>query len=162
MSDEKKEPAAEVAKKSGGGGPSVLGLVLTALLAGGASFGGAKFGAGTAHAAPATTIIVHETAKPPGPTMALEPFIVTFQDEEKKNHAMKVTIALELGHAAKEEEFKAFIPRVRDATLTYLRGLKAEEAQGKNLDKLRSELKEKLEKLGAEVELVLITDFVVQ
>ena len=49
-----------------------------------------------------------------------------------------------------------------DATLTSLRGLKPEEAQGKNLDKIRGELKEKLEKLGAEVERVLITDFVVQ
>jgi flagellar basal body-associated protein FliL len=162
MSDDKKEPAAEAAKKPGGGGPSIVGLLLTAVLAGGASFGGAKFGAGTAHAAPATTVIVHEVPKPPGPTMALEPFIVTFQDEAGKNHAMKATIALELGHAAKEEEFKAFVPRVRDATLTYLRGLKPEEAQGKNLDKIRGELKEKLEKLGAEVERVLITDFVVQ
>lgn len=159
MSDEKKEPAADAVKKKSSG-PSVVGLIVTALLAGGASFGGAKLGS-SAHAA---TVVIHEVAaKPPGPTLALEPFVVTFQDAAQKNHAMKLTIALELSHTAKEEEFKAFVPRVRDATLSYLRAQKPEDAQAGNLDKIRDELKERLTKLGAEqIERVLITDFVVQ
>ena len=155
MSDEKKPAEDKPAKKS-----SPLALVLPALLAGAAAFGGSKLA--TPHVAPAAEAKVE--AKPPGPTMQLEPFLVTIQDATKHAHAMKVTLAVELESGAKEEAPKAYVPRTRDACLTYLRNETFEQvSDSEHTEKLRTELLAKLKEAGVGgVERVLVTDFVVQ
>lgn len=156
-------PPAEVKPPSSKGG--AITLVLTVLLAGAASFGGAKLGSAAHPPAPVHAAPAHApTATPPGPTIALEPFIVTMQEPQGPAHVLKLTIAVELKLGKKEEDFKPFVPRVRDATLTYLRSLSYEEAQsGERFEHLRADLLERIQKLGVNVaEQVLITDFVTQ
>jgi flagellar basal body-associated protein FliL len=158
----KKEPAdtAPAKKKSSLG---VVGLLLPALLAGGASFGGTKFS--TARAAiPGMAQAPERSMSAPGPTLAAEPFLIVVQDTNKKPHAMKVTLAVEFDEKVKEETLKGFTPRIRDAALTYLRALSYDEAldSGRN-DKLRNDLLERFRAVGAgSAQRVLITDFVIQ
>jgi flagellar basal body-associated protein FliL len=160
MSDDKAKPVT-----TGGGKPGPLGMILPAVLAAAAAFGGAKV-AGAQHAPPAAE---HAQAiKPPGPTLALEPFLLAVTDANKKAHPMKVTIAIEFESGGKGEEkddaLKALTPRIRDAALGYLRSLTydavIDPAGG---DKMRTELLERLRSSGAPAaEHVLITDLVLQ
>src|ERR1700690_4557067 len=98
MSENKEKQPAAPARA---GGPSLVGMVLPAVFAAAAAFGGAKIASGhhaTAaeapeHAAPAAT---------PGPTLALEPFLLSIADVNKKAHAMKVAIAIEFDPREKE------------------------------------------------------------
>jgi len=147
------------AKKSGG----ALGMILPAILAAGAAFGGAKIAG--AHAQPATQA-EHQRAeerKPPGPTVPLDPFLVTIPDVNKKSHPMKVTLAIEFESTAKEEAIKAFAPRIRDASLSYLRTMTYEQAVDPDTHKLREDLLERVQKAGAATaERILITDLVTQ
>jgi flagellar basal body-associated protein FliL len=163
MSDDKEK--APAAPKASGGGPGIVGLILPAVFAAAAAFGGAKI-AGASHAAPAP-VAAEPAIKPPGPTLALEPFLCTVPDVAKKNHPMKVTIAIEFADgpkAPKEEELKGLVPRIRDASLSYFRTMAYESViDPLGNDKLRSELLEKLKTSGtADVERVLVTDLVVQ
>ena len=158
MSDDKGKPVA-----SSGGKPGLFGMLLPAVLAAGAAFGGAKV-AGAQHATPPAE---HpQSSKPPGPTLALDPFLLSVADANKKAHPMKVTLAIEFesGKEEKDEALKALTPRIRDATLAYLRTQAYEgvldPAGG---DKMRAELLERLRSSGApSAEHVLITDLVVQ
>lgn len=162
MSDDKEKAPAP---KAGGGGPGIVGLILPALLAAGAAFGGAKI-AGASHAAPVAATAETAQAKPPGPTLPLEPFLVTVPDGNKKNHPMKVTIALEFGEgpkAPKEEELKNLVPRVRDTALSYFRTMSYETVSDPAAnDTMRKELLEKFKASGTPAERVLITDLVCQ
>lgn len=159
---------AESPKRSGSPVATAIGILLTAVLAGGAAFGGAKMGSRGAAPAAAHESDPHDLKPPhpkaPGATIALEPFLLTVADAEGKQRAIKVTLALELKPEEKEDAFKPFVPRIRDATLGYLRALSFEEAaDSARVEKMRTELLERCEKLGAyAVEKVLITDFVTQ
>jgi flagellar basal body-associated protein FliL len=143
----------------------VIAMVVTGLIAGGAAFGGAKLS--SAHAAGPALQSAEKVAlvpPPPGPTVALEPFVLLTPDSTKKMHAMRVTLAIEFEEKAKEETLKSFTPRIRDAGLTYLRSLTYEDAldSGKS-DKLRTELLERFRSVGAVAAVrVLITDLVIQ
>lgn len=163
MSEEKKEekPKEGDAKKGGGGSTIVIVAVAAAVAAGGAAFGGAKLAGKNASASPAHHVA---EAKPPGPTMALEPFVLTLSDKDGKSHAMRLALALEFDSHAKEDELKKLVPRVRDATLTYIRTLTFEMmADPASLEKTRAALLEKIQKVGApNAEKVLITDLVLQ
>lgn len=163
--DEKKEEKkdeAEKPKKKGGGAGVVLGVALSAVLAGGAAYGGAKAASkpNEHHEEP----VEKPKYIPPGMTIPLEPFIANINDEEGKPHAIKVTIAIELAREAKEEEFKAFLPRVRDVTLTYLRNLTFEQVTDQeNADKIKLDLIDKWHAVGATAaQKVLITDLITQ
>lgn len=176
MADEKSKapPAGTIppppAKKGGGGSivGTIIGVVLTAVLSGGAAFGGAKFGAAQAggkheepereHAAGIPTV------RAPGVTVPLDPFLVGINDATGKQRAVKLTLVLELRPLEKAEEMKAFVPRLRDSTLSYLRGLTFEEASNaQHVEKMRTELLDRYAKLGAiAIDQVLITDFVAQ
>ena len=166
MSDEKDtKEATPAAPPAASSKPNPLMFILPALLAGGAAFGGAKFSA--AHAAAPTAEEApkhHKEEKPPGPTVNLEPFLLVTNDADKKSHAMKVTLAVEFGEGVKEDALKNFIPRIRDAALSYLRTVTYEEAvDATKADKLREDLLEKFQKVGAsDAERVLFTDLVVQ
>jgi flagellar basal body-associated protein FliL len=161
MSDDKEKAPAP---KASGGGPGIVGLILPAVLAAGAAFGGAKI-AGASHAAPVAATAEAATAKP-GPTLPLDPFLVTVPDANKKNHPMKVTIAVEFGEgpkAPKEEEFKGLVPRVRDTALSYFRTMSYETVSDPMAnDKMRTELVERFKASGTPAERVLITDLVCQ
>lgn len=165
MSDTEKanpsgSPAPPAPKKSGGG---PLAMILPAVLAAGAAFGGAKIAGAHASAPVTERVVVLEHAKPPGPTVPLEPFLVAIQDANKKSHPMKVSLAIEFESTAKEEHIKAFAPRIRDAALTYLRSMTYEQATDPNTEKMREEMLEKVKKVGAsEAERILVTDLVVQ
>ena len=156
---EKTEPKVE--KKSGKGGlvGVLVGGVISAVLAGGAAYGGAR----AANHKPPTVIEV-VAPKPPGVTVPLEAFLANVPDEDGKPHAVKLTIAVELRHEAKEDEFKAFVPRVRDATLSYVRSLTFEQVQGdQGMEGIRKDLLEKYHALGAMgAERVLVTDLITQ
>ncbi len=157
MSEEKKSAAS----KSGGAGPGLLGMVLPSIFAAAAAFGGAKV-AGARHATAPSAAHAPEV-KPPGPTLALEPFVVTIPDANKKVHPMKVTVAVEFGPKAREDELKLLTPRIRDASLEYFRTLTYEEViDPAASDKMRPEILERLRAAGTGAERVLITDLVVQ
>jgi flagellar basal body-associated protein FliL len=164
-SEDKSADAAAAAPKKPSAIAGVLKLVIPALFAAGAAYGGTRFAAAKtpaaaadAHAAP----VVHH-AKPPGPTLPLEPFLVTVFDANKKPHPMKMTIAVEFDPAT-HDDLKTFSPRIRDVVLTYLRSMSHEQATDPaQVEKLRTDLVEKCQKAGAATaERILVTDFVVQ
>jgi flagellar basal body-associated protein FliL len=165
MSESKeKQPAAPR------GGPGLIGMVLPALFAAGAAFGGAKFaGAGAHGGAEAATTEHAEVPKPPGPTLALEPFLLSVTDVNKKSHPMKVTIAIEFDGAEpkgekEDDSLKGLTPRIRDAALGFLRTVTYEEAiDAAGGSKMRTEMLERLRSAGAtKAEHILITDLVIQ
>jgi flagellar basal body-associated protein FliL len=167
MSTKEESKGADVSAKRSS--PNVLMLILPAALAGAAAFGGVRFA--TAHAAgPTGQAEQHAVAvlPPPGPTVALDPFLVVTLDAQKKTHAMKVTLAVEFEASGKEEgkddALKGFVPRIRDAALSYLRLMTYEDAMDTNhSDKMRTDLLEKFRAAGAAgATRVLVTDLVVQ
>ena len=154
---------APAAKKGGGAVGMILGIVLPAILAGGASFGGARV-AGAHPPAAHAEAAPHAEAKPPGPTVALEPFLVSVPDAKGKGHPMKLSVAVEFEGLVKEDTLKAFVPRIRDAILAYMRTLNYEEAiDAVHSESMREELLERTKKAGAiGAERILITDLVSQ
>lgn len=167
MSDKKEDAKkaetkdGEAPKKKGGMAGALIGVVVSAVLAGGAAYGGAKAASGGHHEEePPPKPKFH----PPGPTVPLEPFIANLPDKEGKNHAVKVTIAIELAREAQEDPFKVFVPRVRDVTLSYIRSLTFEQiASNDATEKMRKELLEKWQNVGAtDAQQVLITDLITQ
>jgi flagellar basal body-associated protein FliL len=164
MAEESETKASGGTAKGGGAGP-VLGIVLPALVAGLAAFGGAKV-AGThqASSSSAPSSEASEAEKPPGPTLALDPFLLAIPDANKKTHAMKVTLAIEFAANAKEESLKTMVPRIRDSTLGYLRTLAYDDAfDASASEKMRTQILERVRASGAsDAQHVLITDLVVQ
>jgi flagellar basal body-associated protein FliL len=166
MSPKEEPKTAEAAAKKSS--PSVLMLILPAALAGAAAFGGVRFATAHAAAPPGQAEHAAATLPPPGPTLALEPFLVVTLDSLRKTHAMKVTIAVEFEASGKEESkedaLKGFVPRIRDAALSYLRLMTYEDAMDTNhSDKMRADLLEKFRAAGAGgATRVLVTDLVVQ
>jgi flagellar FliL protein len=156
--------APSAAKSKGGALPMILGFILPALLAGAGSYGGARAagraagGGGHGEAAPAAEV------HPPGPTIALDPFLVSISDAAKRSHPMKLTVAVEFEGKVKEDTLKAYTPRIRDAVLGHMRTMAFEDAvDQQHTDKLRSDLLERCRKAGAVgAERVLITDLVSQ
>jgi flagellar basal body-associated protein FliL len=167
----KAEAPADAEKKKGGGGAAMaIGIVLPALLAGGAAFAGAKIAVAKAshgaaagahggdHAAPATP------PEPPGPTLTLEPFLMVTMDAQRRAHPMRVAIAVEFTTATPQESTAAFTPRIRDAALVYLRALTYENATNtERMEHMRTDLLRSFREAGAATaQRVLVTDLVVQ
>lgn len=168
----KAEAPADAEKKKGGGGAAMaIGIVLPALLAGGAAFAGAKIAVAKAshgaaaggahggeHAAPATP------PEPPGPTLTLEPFLMVTMDAQRRVHPMRVAIAVEFTTATPQESTAAFTPRIRDAALVYLRALTYENATNtERMEHMRTDLLRSFREAGAATaQRVLVTDLVVQ
>src|SRR5687767_4041893 len=123
MTTEEKPAAAAEAPKPAK--PSAIGaalrIILPAIFAAGAAYGGAR--AAAAHP-PAGKHEGPEKAAhhAPGPTVALDPFLVTLQDANHKSHPMKMTVAIEFDPAS-HEDYKPYVPRLRDALLVHVRGL---------------------------------------
>ena len=162
---EEEEETEKPAKKGGGAITMVLGIVLPALVAAGAAFGGVKLGMkGMKHAQEEQTEQEHPHMRPPGPTSPLDPFLIALADANQKSHPMKLTLQIELFPETKPDDLKPFMPRTRDALNSMLRAHKYEQLSSREgVDKLRQELIEELRKLGVTAaEKVLITDLVLQ
>ncbi len=154
------EAAAGKPKKGGGGLGAVLAIVLSTSLAGGAAFAGARAAMGhSTHHEPEKPVVL-----PPGPTVPLEPFLANVYDSDGKAHAIKMTLAVELARDQKEDEFKIFVARIRDVTLSYIRALEFETLSDPIAgDKIRKDLLEKWHSVGAAgAQQVLITDLIMQ
>lgn len=163
-------PAAGSVAKKASPIVTILTIVLTAVFAAGASYAGSLKagkggggGGGDHHGAEDAHGGGHGAAKPPGPTLPLDPFLVTLFDAKGRNHPMKLSIAVEFD-AHTKEDLKTFTPRIRDAVITHLRAVPFEQvADHAHIEKLRTELIEKCKAAGATTaERVLVTDFVVQ
>src|SRR5688572_32084403 len=74
--------------------PAPLGWLVCGAIAGAAAFGGTR-GAIKLGVPAAAAAEHHEPAKPPGPTIALEPFLVQVADAHGKPHPLKMTVAVE-------------------------------------------------------------------
>lgn len=183
MSDKPPAPAAKSDKdKDGEAKPkkklpimSIVGMLVPAILAAGAAYGASRVTMGKAAAQPSHSATPENSHKekekdgkydphPPGPTMALEPFLVTLPATDKKPHAMRLTIAIEFDSHTKEETIKAFLPRIRDAVLTYLRNTTYEEMSDKDRqEKIRAQMLDRIHAAGAlGAEKILVTDMVLQ
>jgi flagellar basal body-associated protein FliL len=172
MADKTEKQTATPPQGSKGSGP-VLAIIVPALAAAAATFGGtfwstrmvaARCGG---HEAPSVSVHV-EATKPPGPTLPLDAFLLNVPDSAKKAHPMKVTMAVEFAEDAKlakdESAFKTLVPRLRDAILSYLRRLTYEDVSDPAVsDQMRADLVDRVRTAGATgVERILITDLVVQ
>ena len=91
--------------------------------------------------------------------------VVDFRDQDDRIRHLKVGIDAELPETAPEDEFKLYMPRGREAILTYLRGLTYEEVTDPTrFASIKEELSKRVtEAVGAKrVKRVLIVDFVSQ
>jgi flagellar basal body-associated protein FliL len=143
----------------------IVAIILPGILAAAGGFGAVKLGIAKLANKPADEHAEHhEPPKMPGPTLPLDPFIITTKDTEGKPHALRVTLAVEFEQGTKEEHLKSFVPRFRDTVLSFFRALPLEKATNyEHADEIRKELIEKLEKTGAHgIQRILITDMVVQ
>lgn len=163
--DKAGDKAGDKAEKAPGKGINLVGVVITAVIAGAAAFGGAKVAGARANAGHAPAPAAHAPhVEPPGFTLPLEPFLVMSSDATRRTHPMRVVLAVEFEQNVKEETVRAFVPRIRDFTLTYLRSLTYENAANpEHMDHLRADLLERIRGTGAAgVSRVLVTDLVVQ
>lgn len=143
--------------------PAPLGWLVCGAIAGAAAFGGTR-GAIKLGVPAAAAAEHHDSSKPPGPTIALEPFLVQVADAHGKAHPLKMTVAVEYASAIKDDAVKPFTPRIRDAILGHMRSLSFEDVvDSSKSEKLRDDLLKKAKSVGApSAERVLITDLVTQ
>ena len=103
--------------------------------------------------------------EPPAAVAVLDSIVIDLRESSGELHHLKVGVALELKSSFHGEEFKRYEPRVRDATISYLRTLTFEEVTAPaNLERIRTTLGERVAvAIGhGNVRRVLFTDFVAQ
>ena len=91
--------------------------------------------------------------------------VVDLRDNEGRIRHLKVGLTAELGDKVTAEEFKLFVPRGREAALTYLRSLAFEDVSDpQHFVAIKDELSKRVsEAVGEErVHRMMLTDFVVQ
>src|SRR6478736_3230619 len=95
----------------------------------------------------------------------LAPIVVDTRSADGQVRHLKIALSIEHPEAMKEAEFKAYVPRAREAAIWYLRTHDFEELSApKNFDKLRKDLNDNIiNAVGKKrARRVLITDFVAQ
>lgn len=95
----------------------------------------------------------------------LAPIVVDTRSADGQVRHLKIALSIEHPDTMKEAEFKAYIPRAREAAIWYLRTHDFEELSSpKNFDKLRKDLNDNIiNAVGKKrARRVLITDFVAQ
>jgi flagellar basal body-associated protein FliL len=101
----------------------------------------------------------------PGPTVEHKPFVVANTDATPgEQHAIKLTIAIELSPAQKKSDLEPFVPRIRDTTIVYLRFLTFQDvASADSTRRIALDLIDRIHVVGAQVaRAVLIHDLVTQ
>lgn len=96
---------------------------------------------------------------------SFEPLVVDVHGEDDKIHHLKVGLAAEMAKGAKEEDFKIYSARGREAAVVYLRGLPFEVATSpEKFGQVREELCKRVRlAMGKHrVQKVIVTDFVAQ
>ena len=91
--------------------------------------------------------------------------VVDLRDNDGRIRHLKVGLTAELGDKVTAEEFKLFVPRGREAALTYLRSLAFEDVSDpQHFVAIKDELSKRVsEAVGEErVHRMMLTDFVVQ
>lgn len=95
----------------------------------------------------------------------LAPIVVDTRSADGQVRHLKIALSIEHPETVKEAEFKAYVPRAREAAIWYLRTHDFEELSApKNFDKLRKDLNDNIiSAVGKKrARRVLITDFVAQ
>jgi flagellar basal body-associated protein FliL len=95
----------------------------------------------------------------------LAPIVVDTRSADGQVRHLKIALSIEHPDTIKEAEFKAYVPRAREAAIWYLRTHDFEELSSpKNFDKLRKDLNDNIiNAVGKKrARRVLITDFVAQ
>jgi flagellar basal body-associated protein FliL len=95
----------------------------------------------------------------------LQPIVVDTRSQDGQIRHLKIALSIEHPDAMKEAEFKAYVPRAREAAIWYLRTHDFDELSApKNFEKLRKDLNENIiNAVGKRrARRVLITDFVAQ
>ncbi len=95
----------------------------------------------------------------------LSPIVVDTRSIDGQVRHLKIALSIEHPDSMKEAEFKAYVPRAREAAIWYLRTHDFEELSSpKNFDKLRKDLNDNIiNAVGRKrARRVLITDFVAQ
>lgn len=165
--DEPPDEAEPPKKRSGG---RILLLLAVVALAVGAFAAGSVFGPTVVSKLhwPHRATVAENPDKDEGPagsTAVLDPIIIDLREASGEIHHLKLGIGIELMTSMHGEEFKRYDPRVRDATISYLRTLTFEEVtNASQLERIRSTLRERIgTAIGrSAVRRVLFTDFVAQ
>ena len=95
----------------------------------------------------------------------LQPIVVDTRSQDGQIRHLKIALSIEHPDAMKEAEFKAYVPRAREAAIWYLRTHDFDELSApKNFEKLRKDLNDNIiNAVGKKrARRVLITDFVAQ
>jgi flagellar basal body-associated protein FliL len=158
MGDEATE--ADETVPTGGGGSSIGSMILPAILAGIAAFGGGLVGTMLSSGDEEAATELEE----PGPSVNLGPFVLTVPDKKGKPHALKIKLAVELEPEAVTSQFEKYTPRINNMMLSYLRKYTYEQASDtKTHDRICRDLLEQIHELGATTaKAVLIQEFVTQ
>lgn len=119
--------------------------------------------------ATAATVKIKRPQEKPNDTVALtanfEAIVIDLYDSEKILHHLKVGMTVELHDGVAPEDFTRYVPRGREAAISYLRGLSFEEATNpKGFTAVRDHLSATVRAaVGSErVVRVVVTDFVAQ
>jgi flagellar FliL protein len=99
-----------------------------------------------------------------GPTLKLADFVIHLRNPEAERFA-RLSVELELGNELDHEKLTPYVPRLRDAFVTYLSDRTAEELAGSEaLNKAKAALLKLCEELipGKHVRALYFTDIVVQ
>jgi flagellar protein FliL len=98
-------------------------------------------------------------------SVAFPAVVVDLRDQDERIRHLKVGINAEIPETTPEDEFKLYMPRGREAILTYLRSLNYEEVSDPaRYDTIKEELTKRVtEAVGAKrIKRVLLVDFVTQ
>ncbi|MCA9596130.1 MAG: flagellar basal body-associated FliL family protein [Myxococcales bacterium] len=161
--EEEKAPTEETKKPRG---KLVFILVAVALTAA-AGVGGVFFGPrllGKAAAAPAPSASA-PTDPPVTSTAQMSPIVVDVMADDGTMHHLKVVLSFELDDSVKEEDFKHYSPRGREAAVAYLRSQTFEHVtEPKRFPEISKKLSEVTTKAIGEkrIRRVLVTDYVAQ
>ncbi len=160
MGDEPTPEATEAELTAARGSFSFGSMLLPAVLAGIAAFGGGLVGTMVFGGDKKAAIELQA----PGPSVLLGPFVLTVADKKGERRALKIKLAIELEPEAKASEFEKFIPRISNMVLSYLGGFTFEEASNTETHhRICRDLLLRIQKLGGKTaKAVLIQEFVTQ
>ena len=167
--EDKEDTDAQDPPKKSGKLKLIIGLVVGVLLMGGASVAGAVVGAKFL-AAPEAALEEDATPEEPAEseaivTLAFSPIVVDLRGVDGVVHHLKVSVAAELASQVAKEEVENFLPRGREAAITYLRSLAYEQATAvDHFETIKRTLGERIQKAIGEkrINAIRVTDFVAQ